>query len=97
MKKFNVLMFVLTALFLISTTVIFFIDPESKDMVLSKIAFMGINGSFLLMLSFLSLRLRDYLLGIKFPINTINENPVASSIYYGISVFAFIIGIAIIS
>lgn len=97
MKKFNVLMIVLTALFLLSTTAIFFIDPESKDVVMSKIAFMGINGSFLLMLSFLALRLRDYLLGVKFPINLINENPVASSIYYGVSVFAFIIGIAIIS
>ena len=30
-------------------------------------------------------------------VDLINENPVASSIYYGVSVFAFIIGIAIIS
>lgn len=45
---------------------------------------------------FFILRLRDYLLNTKFPIELINSNPISSSIYYSSSIIAFSIAIAII-
>ena len=92
---------ILTILTIMFTLTLFTIlegnSGSEMGQVLTDGALLKLNAIVLLFLgSFSILRVRDFLLGTKFPIEKINANPLASSIYYGASVFAFVIGIAMI-
>ena len=91
MKRF--IYIVLGFSFIILMSFVFGIN-SINDIELREILIGGkFNGLINLSLSFwaifILLRLRDYLLNTKFPINLINSNPIASSIYYSVSIFSF--------
>lgn len=96
LKKILLIFIALAAIFYLSLLNVTSADKNINEL-LTNGAILKINAISLLFLgSFAILRIRDYLLGTKFPIRLINSDPLASSIYYGASVFAFVIGIAMI-
>ena len=96
MKKISLILLSMVLLFIASMFSINLGETDLQEVVVNGIILKVGSVALLFFVGFGLLRLRDWMLDTKFPIDLINKDSKAAAFYYGISFFAIILATAMV-